>query len=205
MEFSEKLQILRKQQGMTQEQLAEKLYVSRTAVSKWESGKGYPNLESLKQISKLFSISIDELLSGDELVLLAEDDKKAVRRQNGLLFHGIMDCLSGLIPVLPLFGRQETDGIRAVTLFQDPDLTFSIWVISLSLIAALFALGLLGCVLSGKEKMQPAGRVRQCSLGVHITAVIFFALSRQPYPVVFLFGLLLLKALWFTKEWKNRA
>ena len=47
MEFNEKLQILRKQKGLTQEDLAEKLYVSRTAISKWESGRGYPNIESL--------------------------------------------------------------------------------------------------------------------------------------------------------------
>ena len=47
MEFHSKLQRLRKLQGLTQEQLAEKLYVSRTAVSKWESGKGYPSIESL--------------------------------------------------------------------------------------------------------------------------------------------------------------
>ncbi len=68
MEFNEKLQQLRKQNNMTQEQLAEKLYVSRAAVSKWESGKGYPNIESLKAISKLFSVSIDDLLSGNELL-----------------------------------------------------------------------------------------------------------------------------------------
>jgi transcriptional regulator with XRE-family HTH domain len=68
MEFHEKLQYLRKQNQWTQEQLAEKLYVSRTAVSKWESGKGYPNIESLKAISKIFAISIDELLSGEELI-----------------------------------------------------------------------------------------------------------------------------------------
>ena len=59
MEFNEKLQHLRKENNMTQEQLAERLYVSRAAVSKWESGKGYPNIESLKAISKLFSVSID--------------------------------------------------------------------------------------------------------------------------------------------------
>ena len=72
MEFNEKLQQLRKQNNMTQEQLAEKLYVSRAAVSKWESGKGYPNIESLKAISKLFSVSIDDLMSGNELLTLAE-------------------------------------------------------------------------------------------------------------------------------------
>ena len=77
MEFNEKLQLLRKQNNMTQEQLAEKLYVSRTAVSKWESGKGYPNIESLKSISRLFSVTIDDLLSGEELISLAADENLA--------------------------------------------------------------------------------------------------------------------------------
>lgn len=51
MEFSEKLQNLRKSRGWTQQELADKLYVSRTAVSKWESGKGYPNIDSLKSLA----------------------------------------------------------------------------------------------------------------------------------------------------------
>ena len=51
MEFNEKLQELRKSRGMTQEELAEALYVSRAAVSKWESGRGYPSIDSLKDIS----------------------------------------------------------------------------------------------------------------------------------------------------------
>lgn len=55
MEFHEKLQELRKQRGMTQEELATALYVSRTAVSKWESGRGYPSIDSLKAIS-VFSV-----------------------------------------------------------------------------------------------------------------------------------------------------
>ncbi|MDD5937467.1 MAG: helix-turn-helix transcriptional regulator [Clostridiales bacterium] len=56
MEFNEKLQELRKQRGLTQEELAELLYVSRTAVSKWKSGRGYPNIDSLKAISKCFPV-----------------------------------------------------------------------------------------------------------------------------------------------------
>lgn len=56
MEFNEKLQELRKQKGLTQEELAEALYVSRTAISKWESGRGYPNIDSLKAISNYFSL-----------------------------------------------------------------------------------------------------------------------------------------------------
>jgi len=66
MEFNEKLQELRKQGGLTQEELASKLYVSRAAISKWESGRGYPNIDSLKAIAALFSVTLDELLSSDE-------------------------------------------------------------------------------------------------------------------------------------------
>lgn len=54
MEFHEKLQELRKSRGLTQEELAEALYVSRTAISKWESGRGYPSIDSLKEISNYF-------------------------------------------------------------------------------------------------------------------------------------------------------
>jgi transcriptional regulator with XRE-family HTH domain len=59
MEFNEKLQKLRKEKGMTQEELAEALFVSRTAVSKWESGRGYPNIESLKDVSAFCNVSIE--------------------------------------------------------------------------------------------------------------------------------------------------
>ena len=51
MEFCEKLQELRKNHRLTQEELAEQLYVSRTAISKWESGRGYPSIDSLKAIA----------------------------------------------------------------------------------------------------------------------------------------------------------
>ena len=72
MEFHEKLQELRKHRGLTQEELAEILFVSRTAVSKWESGRGMPSIDSLKDISAYFSVSIDDLLSGEKLILLSK-------------------------------------------------------------------------------------------------------------------------------------
>ena len=64
MEFHEKLQELRKSRGLTQEELAEALFVSRTAISKWESGRGYPSIDSLKEISSYFSVSIDDCVGG---------------------------------------------------------------------------------------------------------------------------------------------
>ena len=77
MEFNEKLQELRKSRGLTQEELAEALFVSRTAVSKWESGRGYPSIDSLKEISKYFSVTIDELLTGEKLISIAERENKS--------------------------------------------------------------------------------------------------------------------------------
>lgn len=63
MNFSEKLKSLRRQTGMSQEQLAEKLGVSRQAVTKWETDTGIPDIENMMAISTLFGVSLDELLS----------------------------------------------------------------------------------------------------------------------------------------------
>ena len=65
MTFAEKLKSLRKQASMSQEQLAEKLGVSRQAITKWETDTGIPDIENIKSISSLFDISIDELLSNE--------------------------------------------------------------------------------------------------------------------------------------------
>ena len=114
MEFNEKLQLLRKQQEMTQEQLAEKLFVSRTAVSKWESGKGYPNIDSLRNLAEVFSVSIDELLSGEELMEAAESEKRqTLRGMQGLLF-GVLDLLAAGLFFIPLFSQKEGDYYAAV-------------------------------------------------------------------------------------------
>lgn len=67
--FKEKLKKLRKGQNLTQEQLAEKLNVSRQAITKWETSDGTPDIENLKQISNFFNISIDELVKEENLEL----------------------------------------------------------------------------------------------------------------------------------------
>ena len=67
MTFGEKLKKLRCDNGMTQEELAEQIFVTRTAISKWETDKGYPSIDSLKELSKLFGVSIDELISDSDV------------------------------------------------------------------------------------------------------------------------------------------
>lgn len=80
MTFGEKIKNLREQNGITQEELAQKLYVTRTAVSKWENDKGFPSIDTLKHIAELFGVTLDELVSDDAVktARLAED--RAARR-----------------------------------------------------------------------------------------------------------------------------
>ena len=106
MEFNEKLQELRKQKGLTQEELAEILFVSRTAVSKWESGRGMPSIESLKAISKFFAVTLDDLLSSEELLVIAEDDHKKKEMHIRDLIYGLLDCSMALLFLLPFFGQK---------------------------------------------------------------------------------------------------
>lgn len=103
LEFGEKLYELRKSRRLTQDELAESLYVSRTAISKWESGRGYPSIDSLKEISKFFSVSIDDLLSGEKIISIAENENKTnIKNMCGLLL-GIFDMLYFALIVLPLY------------------------------------------------------------------------------------------------------
>ncbi len=67
MNFSSKLKRIRKKTGFSQEKLAEKIGVSRQAVTKWETGNGIPDIENLVNISKLFNISLDELILEKEI------------------------------------------------------------------------------------------------------------------------------------------
>jgi len=94
MELSKKLQELRKQKGITQDELAKLLFVSRTAISKWESGRGYPSITSLKAIADLFNISIDSLLSGEELILIAEKENKSKQKALcDIVYKTLLRCL----------------------------------------------------------------------------------------------------------------
>lgn len=66
-EFGEKLKQLREEKGMTQQSLGEMLYVTRQAVSRWECGARYPDLLTTKKIAKILDVTVDELISGEEL------------------------------------------------------------------------------------------------------------------------------------------
>ena len=89
MKFSEKLKQLRNSNNLTQDDLAEKIFVTRTAISKWETDNGYPSIESLKLLAKLFSTTIDDLISEEDIKI-----KEDLELKNSKINHYI--ALGGL-------------------------------------------------------------------------------------------------------------
>ncbi|MDO4752714.1 MAG: helix-turn-helix transcriptional regulator [Candidatus Saccharibacteria bacterium] len=76
--FNDKLKKIRGEYNLTQEELAEKLDVSRQAITKWESGEGMPDVENLKQLAILFNTTLDELIMEDKKVLIPEKRYKYI-------------------------------------------------------------------------------------------------------------------------------
>lgn len=91
---------MRKNRGLTKEELAQVLYVSRTAISKWESGRGYLSIDSLKEISNYFGVTIDDLL------------------------FGMVDLFSFILIVLSLYPKPINGYIFSVNLFSHTETTW---------------------------------------------------------------------------------
>lgn len=116
MSFSENLQFLRDRAGMTQEQLAERLEVSRQSVSKWESSASYPEMEKLIQLCDLFHTNLDTLTRGDVQASCVEDSAQYDRHMNwfsGMITGGVGIILLGLSLMLFLCGMGRDEAIAA--------------------------------------------------------------------------------------------
>ena len=193
MEFNEKLQKLRTDKNLTQEELAEKLYVSRTAISKWESGRGYPSIDSLKAIAKYFQVTIDELICSEEMVSLAQQDKKETNKKYTVLICGILDCLIVLLFFLPVFGDASGEQVSAVTVFALRDISGWLKTVFLSVIGLTVVNGFCTVVISSFD--QPLWNRHRLITGIvlSITGTVLFILARQPYAAVFYVCILVLK------------
>lgn len=175
---------------MTQEELAEKLFVSRTAISKWESGRGYPSIDSLKVISEFFGVTIDELIGGEEMVTLAEQDIKESSKRYTTLICGILDCLAVLLFLLPVFGNGSGGSVVLLAITGVGAWLKAVFIVT----AALTVLnGFCTVVISnfGRPVWDKHRLVTGMILSILGTTV--FILARQPYAGVFCLCLLVIK------------
>ena len=190
MELSEKLQEMRKNKGMTQEELAEVLYVSQTAISKWESGRGTPSIESLKQISAFFSVSIDDLLSAEKILSLAEQEHKACQQNQIHLWSGIIDiCSAGLI-FLPLYPNVVGQTVCPVNLLSYANRINRSICILLFLTLILTGIFKILSVCLGRKKKQ--GFLTALSMALSILSILFLTAARVSYAAAVAFLLLIL-------------
>ena len=203
MEFNEKLQELRKSRGLTQEELAEALFVSRTAISKWESGRGYPSIDSLKEISRYFSVSIDVLLSGDQLIMIAEKENKSNLNSVCDLLLGFVDLFSLLLICLLLYPSPSNGYSYAVNLFgyvdNDANIITTYWVLFVS----LTIVGIVKILMAYFKFEKAKKAVDSLSIGLSVIAVLFLSMAKEPYAITVAFLLLLVKGVLLYKQAKE--
>ena len=203
MEFHEKLKELRKNRGLTQEELAEALYVSRTAISKWESGRGYPSIDSLKEISSYFSVSIDDLLSGEKLLLIAEKENKSNIRTLCDLIFGMADVSFFMLIILPLYPNSVDGFIYSVNLLAYEDITSMNRLIYWTLFISIILIGIVKILLTtlGIEKYRRI--MTGFSMILNILMVLFLAMAREAYAITLAFMILVIKGMLLIKHIKG--
>lgn len=200
MTFGEKLKKLRTDNGLTQDELAEKLYVTRTAISKWETDKGYPNIESLKTIATFFSITVDELLSSEEILVIAEENQKQTEKNFRNLAFGLLDICMSLLLFLPLFAANIDGEIRAASLLSLMGISLYLKIAYFIIVIVTSITGILTLALQSYSATVCAKSKGNISLVLGITAVLLFIVSRQTYVAAFAFSLLVIKAIILIKR-----
>ena len=198
MEFSEKLQELRKSRSMTQEELAEALFVSRTAISKWESGRGYPSIDSLKEISRFFSVTIDDLICSDEMITVAENDKKEFVSKYISLICNVLDILLAILLFIPAFGNGPSSS-ETVSLLGLSGIAPWLKTVFVVIIGITILNGICGVIIANFNK--PVWNRHRLVTGVvlSILSVTVFIVTRQPYAGIVCFAFLVIKGFLIAK------
>ena len=192
MEFNEKLQELRKSRSLTQEELAEALFVSRSAISKWESGRGYPNIDSLKEISRYFSVTIDDLICSEEMISVAENEKREFADKYVSLICNALDILLAILLFIPAFGN-GTASPEAVSLFGLSGINPWVKNVFVVIIGVTILNGTCGVIITNFN--NPVWNRHRLMTGIilSILAVTVFIVTRQPYAGIVCFSFLVIK------------
>ena len=183
---------------LTQEELAEKLFVSRTAISKWESGRGYPSIDSLKEIARFFSVTIDDLICSDEMISVAENEKREFADKYISLICNVMDILPVILLFIPAFGNGSGSS-ETVSLFGLSGITPWVKTVFVMIIGIMILNGICGAIIANFNK--PVWNRHRLVTGVvlSIVSVTVFIVTRQPYAGIVCFMLLVMKGFLITK------
>lgn len=202
MEFHEKLQELRKNRELTQEELAEAIFVSRAAVSKWESGRGYPNIDSLKELSAFFEVTIDDLLSSETLLSIADKENKSNIQSICDQLFGIIDVCSIMLIVLPLYPNTVNGFIYPVNLFEYTQTTSMIRMMYWAMFLTLIIVGAVKLLVANTVNIRLNKVMTKVSILISSMLVLILSMTREAYAIIVVFLLLMVKVVFLLKYTK---
>ena len=181
--------------------LSSGLFYIYKAVALWLwAGKGYPSLDSLKGISSFFSVTIDELLSGEKLISIAEKENRSNLQNICNLLTGIVDVFSFMLIVLPLYPKHMGEAVLAVNLFSYSETAVFIKMAYWGIFLVLIMAGVIEIVMSQRNTGKGKKALQVSSMIFSIIAVIFLALTREAYATTLAFMLFLLKGILTVKH-----
>ena len=190
MELSKKIKLIRNENKLTQEQFAEKMLVSRTAVSKWENGTCYPSIDSLKYMSKIFNVSLDKLLSSEEILEIAKTENQSnISKYNSLLFC-LLDIVRIIFIFLPLYSYKTNDFVYSVTLFNSNDLGTTLKIIFVLIFIIFLVLGIVELIFNFKGNNRLINRM---SMFLDIISIFVLLFTKQPYVIALMFIIFVIK------------
>lgn len=190
MTFGQKLKKLRTDKALTQDELAKKLYVTRTAISKWETDRGYPGIDSLKAIAKYFAVPLDALLVSEEMLVIAEAETKYRDAHFRGLVFALLDMSLAMLMFLPFFAENADGIIKSVSLIALSDVRCYLKLSYFAVVLATVLTGALSlCVRGVPNKIKI-----NISLALGIASALLFVISSQPYAATFAFVIVIIKA-----------
>ena len=190
MELSKKIKQIRNDNKLTQEQFAEKMLVSRTAVSKWENGTCYPSIDSLKYISKIFNVSLDKLLSSEEILEIAKTENQSnISKYNSLLFC-LLDIIRIIFIFLPLYSYKTNDFVYSVSLFNSNDLGTTLKIIFMLIFIIFLVLGIVELIFNFKGNNR---LINKTSIFLDIISIFVLLFTKQPYVIALMFIIFVIK------------
>ena len=191
MEVNKKIQKLRKENNLTQDQLAERLGVSKIYVARIENGKILPSVKDIKNIARILDVNVSDLTSFDDLIFAAESDNYNKLDRKTTLFFAILDILSISFIFMPFYVKNN----NAMTLIELKPLSSLLYIAYLVLLIVSFIVGVLEIIFSANNKKNKLKNVKLISVVVYTLSILIFALSKQSYITAFLFLFLMIKIL----------
>ena len=163
-------------------------------------GRGYPNIESLKAIAAYFSVTVDDLLSGGDVLTVAGEDRRRRKSRFRDPVFGLLDCSMALLLFLPFFGEKNGEGIAAVSLLGLSHVslwlkgTYSVMVLGMTL------WGILTLALQNCRQALWVRSGHGISLVLSFVSVLLLMATLQPYGAALAFLFLIIKGFLLIKE-----